>query len=123
MVQALDELEDTAASTLIHRSIQRLLQLSEYDPRLGQASAQLEAVVSQLTETVAELRRWQSEYDLDPAEFEEVQNRLGVLHEAARKYRVQPSELRALLTRLEGELESASGGSTRIENQIGRAHV
>ena len=115
-VQALDELEDTAASTLIHRSIQRLLQLSEYDPRLGQASAQLEAVVSQLTETVAELRRWQSEYDLNPAEFEEVQNRLGVLHEAARKYRVQPLELRALLTRLEGELASASGGSTRIEN-------
>ena len=115
-VQALDELEDTAASILIHRSIQRLLQLSEYDPRLGQASTQLETVVSQLTETVAELRRWQSEYDLDPAEFEEVQNRLSMLHEAARKYRVQPSELRALLTRLEGELESASGDNTRIEN-------
>ena len=122
-VQALDEHEDTAASTLIHRSIQRLLQLSEYDPRLGQASAQLEAVVLQLTETVAELRRWQSEYDLDPAEFEEVQNRLGVLHEAARKYRVQPSELRALLTRLEGELESASGGSTRIENLGQKIHA
>lgn len=115
-VQVLDELEDTAASTLIHRSIQRLLQLSEYDPRLGQASVQLEAVVSQLTETVAELRRWQSEYDLDPAEFEEIQNRLGVLHEAARKYRVQPSELRALLTHLEDELKSASGDSARIKN-------
>ena len=115
-VQVLDELEDTAASTLIHRSIQRLLQLSEYDPRLGQASAQLEVVVSQLTETVAELRRWQSEYDLDPAKFEEIQNRLGVLHEAARKYRVPPSELRTLLTRLEGELESARGDSIRIES-------
>jgi DNA repair protein RecN (Recombination protein N) len=115
-IQVLDELEDTAASTLINKSIQRLLQLSEYDPRLSQTSVQLETVVSQLTETVTELRRWQSEYDLDPAEFEEVQNRLGVLHEAARKYRVQPLELRALLTRLEGELESASGDSTRIEN-------
>ena len=77
LFQILDELEDTAALTLIHRSIQRLLQLSEYDPRLGQASAQLEAVVSQLTEIVSELRRWHLEYDLDPAEFEEVQNRLG----------------------------------------------
>ena len=115
-VQALDELEDTAASTLIHRSIQRLLQLSEYDPRLGQASAQLETVVSQLTENVSELRRWQLEYNLDPAEFDEVQNRLGVLHEAARKFRVQPLELRALLTRLEGELESASKDSIRIKN-------
>jgi DNA repair protein RecN (Recombination protein N) len=46
-----------------------------------------------------------------------------VLHEAARKYRVQPSELRALLTRLEGELESASGGSTRIENLGQKIHA
>ena len=122
-VQILDELEDTAASTLIHRSIQRLLQLSEYDPRLGQASAQLEAVVSQLTEIVSELRRWHLEYDLDPAEFEEVQNRLAALHETARKYRVKPSELRVLLAHLEGELESASAGNTRIENLRQKFHA
>jgi DNA repair protein RecN (Recombination protein N) len=115
-IQVLDELEDTSASTLIHRSIQRLHQLSEFDPRLNQASTQLETTVSQLMETVADLRRWQSQYDLDPAEFEEVQNRMGALHETARKYRVQPSELQALLTRLEGELKSASVDSSRIEN-------
>jgi DNA repair protein RecN (Recombination protein N) len=114
-LQTLDELEDTAATTQIHKSSQRLLKLSQYDPRLTRLSTQLEVVESQLTEIVSELRRWQSEYNLDPAKFEAVQDRLAVLHEAARKYRVHPLELRALLDRLEGELESSSKKNTRIE--------
>ena len=74
------------------------------------------ASLTQLAETVADLRHWHSEYELDPEEYERVQHRLGHLHDVARKYRVQPSELRPLLNRLTtGELETTSSENERIE--------
>jgi len=115
IIQTLDELEDTSASTLIHKSIQRLLQLAKYDPRLDEVSNQLEIILSQLTEIMSELRRWQSEYDLDPREFDEIQNRFSVLHETSRKYQVPPSQLQALFIRLKEELLSSQAEDSKID--------
>ncbi len=121
-LQELEEAEESAVATILAHAGVRLGGLATFDPRLHGAREQLEQIAVQLAETVTDLRRWQADYELDPAEFERQDRRLGALHDAARKYRVTPVELRDLLVRLQGDLAAIAGGdeqsaalATRIE--------
>ncbi len=68
-------------------------------------------IEAQLSDAIGELRNIQGAYELDPAELERVDQRLGALHDAARKYQTKPHELADLLERLSGELESLETGA------------
>lgn len=114
VIQSLDDIEDASASTLINKSLQRLVQLRKHDLRLSETCEQLENIVSQLSEIVSDLRKWQSEYDLNPIELEETEKRIALLHEAGRKYRIQPSGLQTLLIGFQHELVSTKAEQIRI---------
>ena len=114
VIQSLDDIEDASASTLINKSLQRLVQLRKHDLRLSETCDQLENIVSQLSEIVSDLRKWQSEYDLNPIELEETEKRMALLHEAGRKYRIQPSGLQTLLIGFQHELVSTKAEQIRI---------
>jgi len=110
-LQELDDAEESSASVLLSRAGHRLRDLTDYDPGLKEIADQLESVSVQLSEATAQLRHVQDTYDLDPAELERVDQRLGALHDAARKYQTKPQELSSLLERLSSELESLDSGA------------
>ncbi|MGA1456086.1 MAG: DNA repair protein RecN [Arenicellales bacterium] len=110
-LQELDDAEESSTSVLLSRAEHRLRDLTDYDPRLKEIADQLESISVQLSEATAQLRHVQDAYDLDPAELERVDQRLGALHDAARKYQTKPQELSGLLERLSSELESLESGA------------
>jgi len=95
-VDALSE-ADGSALTQIGNVSTRLTQLVPYDERLQPAVELIDAAQIQLDEAVATLRRYLDKTDLDASRLAEVDARLSALHGAARKFKVMPDELAALL--------------------------
>lgn len=89
----------------------RLGALSEHDDRLKSIAELLRSAEAQAGEAARELRGYASRVELDPEALRETEQRIEALHAAARKQRVNPPELPALLERLQqrlAELELAA---------------
>src|SRR5690606_35833204 len=63
------------------------------EPRLAEVDGMLESAGVQLEEALAELDRVRSDLELDPARLEQLERRLGRIHDLARKHRIAPAEL------------------------------
>ena len=81
----------------VERMGARLRQLIDYDPSLKGALETIEGAQIQLQEAAHALRHYRDRIDVDPARLAEVESRIQAVHDAARKYRVQPEELPQLL--------------------------
>jgi len=75
----------------------RLDGLAEFDPALGEVAQLVQSAQAELAEAVSALRRYADRVDLDPARLSEVERRLEAVVGCARKFRVPPEELPALL--------------------------
>ena len=89
--------DDGACERQIDSVATRLSDLAEYDPALAEVAALLQSVQAELSDAVSTLRRYTDRVDLDPARLVEVERRMEAVMSNARKYRVQPVELPALL--------------------------
>jgi DNA repair protein RecN (Recombination protein N) len=96
---ALETLDDgeAACSGNLDRVAGRIDGLASYDPALQEVSGLLQSASAELAEAVSMLRRYADRVDLDPARLAEVERRMEAVLACARKYRVQPHELPALL--------------------------
>ena len=103
--------DDAACVRQIDGVAARLTELAEYDAGLAEVAGLLGSVQAELGEAVSQLRRYGDRIDLDPARLAEVERRMDAVMGHARKYRVSPGELPALLagwrTRL-AELEATA---------------
>ena len=96
---ALETLADgeAACSGNLDRVATRIAGLASYDPALQEVSDLLQSASAELAEAVSTLRRYADRVDLDPARLAEVERRMEAVLASARKYRMQPAELPALL--------------------------
>ncbi len=101
-----DTLSEGENATLaqIHGVMARLSNLVAHDSRLQEVIDVLDPARIQLQEAVYALRRYGERTELDPQRLREVEQRLDALHSAARKYRVPPDELAAVLERASARL-------------------
>lgn len=99
---------------LLQQARNELSRVSQHDARLGEIDAMLDAAGIQLHEALAQFDRVQDDLDSDPEAFEEIERRLGRLHDLARKHRVPMEELAATYQRLEAELEQLRGADERL---------
>lgn len=92
-------LAEDEASVLrqIHVAQHKLQELSEYDPAMQEALDSLDAAAIQIEEADRFLKKYLNRAELDPERLNEVEGRIQAIHGAARKYRVRPEELPALL--------------------------
>jgi DNA repair protein RecN (Recombination protein N) len=104
-VAVLSESDDAIATRLAHL-LQRLRAAVAHDPALGEVAALLEPAAIELDEAARALRDYQRRLDLDPAELKRVEDRLAGIHDTARKHRVRPEALPALLAETEARLAS-----------------
>lgn len=88
---------ESASLAQINLVISRLKGLLQYDAGLKGVVDMLDSAQIQLQEAVYELGRYKQGLDLDPKSLQEMEERLSVVHAAARKYRVVPDELPNLL--------------------------
>lgn len=103
----LDDSETAALSALQHAGA-RLNGLTTVDPALGEVVKLFDSAVIQLEESALALRRYQDHLELDPSRLSELDSRIDAVTQMARKYRVPPTELPALLAQLTAQLDELS---------------
>ncbi len=96
-----------------------LARMRAHEPRLGDVDAMLDAAAIQLDEATLLLGQVRDDLDIDPEQLETLEQRLGRLHELARKHRVTPEELVDVQTRLAGELDQLDGAGERLKQLDG----
>ncbi len=89
-------------------------QLQATDPALSNASEALQGAAIQAREAANELRDYLDGLSLDPERLQAVDERLALIHELARKHRLPPEELPALLAQQENELSSLQNASIQL---------
>lgn len=91
-----------------------LQRVSEHEPRLLDVDAMLDQAAIQLDEALLLLDRVRSDLDVDPATFEQLERRLGRIHDLARKHRVTPDQLAGHRDAMAQELDELRGAGTRL---------
>lgn len=122
-LDALYENEDNSAYRTLHQALHTLSALSELDPQLQEICASLSAAELQLADASEALHRYLHSTDMDPQRLEWVENRLGAIHDLARKHRAEPDNLPTLLGGLRAELhnvENAAVSLRELETELAR---
>ena len=116
---------DMACLAQVNGVIARLNNLVEYDPGLKEVLDLLEPAEVQLREAAYSLRHYLQRLDLDPERLAQCEQRLGDIHDAARKHRVSPEQLPALLAEKSARLDELrsfeSGGDELHREQEAQA--
>jgi DNA repair protein RecN (Recombination protein N) len=119
VIEALAEGEAAAASTL-GAAATRLQRAAEIDAGLAPVSELLQGAQIQIDEAVHELSRYRSRLDIEPARLGQLESRIQAVHDACRKFRLDPQglpgaleEARARLAQLEQDLDLG-----RLEREI-----
>ncbi len=100
------ENETGNAQELVGRAQTLVQELAELDSSLQPLDALLTEASIQIGETVDTLRNYLSQDDADPQQLAELDARLGIFHDLARKHRVNPDELPDLTTKLQTDLHA-----------------
>lgn len=88
---------DNSVESTLSKVSSNMSALAEHDSALSDISQALESAQIQIDEAVHSLNRYLQKLDLDPARLSEVEERMQVLHGAARKYRTEADDLPKLL--------------------------
>ncbi len=95
---------ESACEAQIEAAVNRIDDLTEFDPALSEVCALLHSAQTELAEAVSALRRYADRVDLDPQRLGEVESRIDAVLSCARKYRTVPDELPDLLERWQDRL-------------------
>jgi DNA repair protein RecN (Recombination protein N) len=130
---ALDLLSENETSLLTQAgAIGRTLQeLQRVDPAAGSLTALHEQAVAALSELQTELTHYSDKTDLDPAQLQQLEERLNLLHSLKRKYGATVAEVVAFgeeasrklqsLEQREAELERIKAEIRQLEAELWRA--
>ncbi|MFO7592816.1 MAG: DNA repair protein RecN [Pseudomonadota bacterium] len=114
-VNRLYESEEQSVTGLLEQTLSELQELRNYDNALAGSCEMLESAVIQAKEAAVELRHYADGLELDPEQLQEVEQRLSAIHDLARKHRVDPKELPALLEQLQEELAGLDSADSRLQ--------
>ncbi len=106
--------DDGSAQAQLSAAQSELEELAELDARLAPIRDGLQAALVNLEEAADDLQRYLAGLDLDPQRLVWVEERLGSIHELARKHRVEPADLPGLLETLQQELTTLEDADVAI---------
>ncbi|MEN8167851.1 MAG: DNA repair protein RecN [Pseudomonadota bacterium] len=125
ILEGLDEADPSARGLLVRLS-DEFDALQPLDESLSEPREMLENALIQIDETLAFLRDYLAGLELDPAELQQIEQRLEAIHDMARKYRVNPKVLPERLGQIQEELEQlehADVALTELQNQVADEHA
>lgn len=115
--RALDRLGGEDAPSLLQTLLQLrgdIARARNDESRLIEVDGMLDAAAIQVDEATRLLQRIRDDLDLDPDQFEALEQRMGRLHELGRKHRVAPEALFEVRDRLAAELDALRNAGTRL---------
>ena len=120
----LDGDDDHSASGALDTARRDLDAVASHEPRARDVLDLIDVAAINVTEASASLRTLMEAFDLDPNRLLEVERRLGVIHDLARKHRVAPRELPRQIDRLRERVASLTSSEKRaveIEQEMANA--
>jgi DNA repair protein RecN (Recombination protein N) len=106
---------DRCAARQLRQASAQLQELAGLDPALGSMLEMLEQASINLTEAERELAQYNESLSArDPGEYRALEQRLGNLHDLARKHRCEMTALPEVVTRLTEELAALDGREARV---------
>ena len=132
-----DQLSDNTASTLnslydaddasIHLQLsqqaRKIEEMLSTDDTLSPAFDMLSEAMVQIEETASLLRDYKDNLNSNPERFNEVETRLGVIHDLSRKHHVEPDQLIDLTESLSAELnelDNADENLSKLESEVSK---
>ena len=110
-------------STMLSQALAALQELPEKQSRISSIVALMETANIQLDEAVSDLRAFSDEFDANPQRLQQVNNRLGELHNIARKHKVNPAELSAVIESLKLKLNRFQNSDEELETLTANDHL
>ena len=110
--------DDADALSAIGASVAALKAQSAHDEKLANIVTLLEGAEIQLAEAVSDLRSFLDGFNGDPQRLEDINNRLSLLHGVARKHKIKPQELPALINDLREQLDRFENSDAEVEKLI-----
>ncbi|HEY9150865.1 MAG TPA: DNA repair protein RecN [Gammaproteobacteria bacterium] len=114
-LQRLYEADDGSAHDQISLALREVEELAGLDASLQPVRELLTEARIQVQEAADTLRRYTDRVEQDPQRLQDVELRLGTLHDLARKHRVEPDALPALFERLAEELATLEQADQRLD--------
>ncbi|VAW62118.1 DNA repair protein RecN [hydrothermal vent metagenome] len=121
---ALNALYDTDDSNIhlqVSQQAKKIESLLTTDKSLTPAFEMLSEAMVQIEETASLLRDYKDNLNNDPQRFEEVETRLGIIHDLSRKHHVEADQLIELTDSLSAELnelDNADENLSNLENEV-----
>ena len=116
VLQALSGDNQDTLTDRVEKCSVEMQQLLSIDPALANVCETLQGAVIQSREAAAELRNYLDGLSLDPEQLQTLNERLGFIHDLARKHRLIPNELPVLHEQLEGELSTLEKADIQLES-------
>lgn len=114
-LEQLCENEDSNIQSHLSQTISSLQSIAELDEKLIPVVDLLNESLVQIDESVSQLRAYGDSLELNPAEFESIEQRLQAILDLARKHRVEPETLTELHQNLLDELSDLDHADERLE--------
>ncbi|MFP7721532.1 DNA repair protein RecN [Lysobacter sp. A3-1-A15] len=108
--------EGPSLSRALQQARDTLQRVVEHEPRLAEVDAMLDNAAIQLDEATVLLDRVRGDLDLDPQALDLLEQRMGRLHELARKHRVRPDQLADKRDEITAELDALRGADQRLQS-------
>ena len=104
-LQRLDNDDGASVVSLLGQTLDELTELSELDKGLQETTQLLGEASVLVQEGIESLRQYADRLDIDPERLQWLEQRIGTLHDLARKHRCTPRELPAVAERISQELD------------------
>lgn len=105
LIQALDE-DEASVRMQLNSMTARLAQMAELDAALAENVPLLQAASANIGEAVHDLRRYADKLSPDPTRLAELDKRMSMMHQLARKHHTMPEALGELRDTLQGQLDA-----------------
>jgi DNA repair protein RecN (Recombination protein N) len=116
-LQQLSDDEHSTQSQISHR-LNELQDVQKFDQSLSSVIDLLNDASIQISEASDELRHYLDRLELDPEKLKAVEDKLGALHDMARKHKIQPEELTDHLLALQEGLHKLENSEARYRELL-----
>lgn len=113
-LQALYEADENSIYTQLSRQARNIESIIATDEKITPVYEMLSDAMVQIEESASLLRDYRDNLNSDPQRFNEIETRLGLIHDLSRKHHVDTDQLIALHQRLTEELEQLDNADENI---------
>ena len=114
-LERLDAEEGPSASSLLNQTLDEIGALATLDSELQETVQLLGEAAVLIKEGTDSLRQYAERLDIDPQRLQWLEQRIGILHDLARKHRCNPEDLPAVEAGIRKELDSIENADEHRE--------